>query len=201
MIQITCYQTCKIDSNDWQTLYDSFPHYAVHNEHKKQWQWLGSGYYFWTDSPTYAIWWGTERLKKPYCITSYTVSIEYEAIFDMTANVRHIEYFSNMLSTYKAAYDKAARFSMKKMPKPSISTVIEHFRTYYREKAFKFKAMKIHHESIDKSYRVPMTPDSAEFFPGLPKIQLCIFKGEEKCILGKIPHFPDEYCSYIAKAS
>ncbi|WP_224964773.1 hypothetical protein [Acinetobacter guillouiae] len=202
MIQITCYQTCKIDSKDWQTLYDSFPHHAIQNELKKQWQWLGSGYYFWPDSPTCAVWWGDVRLRQPYCITSYLISIEYEAIFDMTGNIKHIEYFSFMMDMYKKAYDKAARFCMKKLPAPSVSTVIDHFRTHLREEVFNYKAVKIHNfdDFVNDDDTVKMTPISREVFVGLSRIQLCIFKGEEKCISEKTPHSPNDYCSSIAQA-
>lgn len=200
MIQITCYQTCKTYSKDWQVLYSEFPHHA--SSSKSNLQWLGDGYYFWTDSDRFAQWWGTDRLKQPYCITRYSINIEYDMIFDMVGNTGHIEYFfEKLLTTYRILFDKASRFSMTKLPDPTIATVIDHMRKNYKEQVFNFKAMKICDSWLDKESKICFTPKSLEFFPGTRRIQLCIFSGEEDCIQDKIPHYPDEYCKVIADAT
>lgn len=198
-VNIACYQTCKADSQDWKALYESFPHHAVTTNTNHQW--LGNGYYFWTDSPTNAVWWGEERLGQPYCITRYNVNIEYDLIFDMTGNVQHIEYFKLLKDKYMEKYEQARRFSMGKLPAPSISTVIQYFRSYYREQMFAFRAAKIHHNWIDQSFRIVMSPQSREFFSGLPRIQLCIFTDEKECVEDKTPHYPPDYCDSIARAA
>lgn len=202
MIQIACYQTCKTDSKDWKVLYDEFPHHAKNT--KSNLQWLGNGYYFWTDSDHFAIWWGTDRLQQPYCITSYLINIEYEMIFDMVGNTRHVQYFfEKLLIIYEAAFEKSRRFSMTKLPEPTIATVIDHMRTFYKEPVFKYRAMKICDAWSDESFSLNFTSKSKahEYFPGARRIQLCVFSGEEQCIQDKKPHYPVEYCNSIAQAS
>ncbi|KAA8733907.1 hypothetical protein F4V57_07610 [Acinetobacter qingfengensis] len=203
MIQITCYQTCKTDSRDWRVLYDEFPHHA---KNSNEYQWLSDGYYFWPDSDHFAKWWGTDRLRQPYCITCYLIHIEYEKIFDMVGNVSHIKYFfEKLLKSYEALYEHSRKFSSKKLPKPTIATVIDHMRNFYKEETFNFKAMKVLDAWIDEEFCIDFTPNSAskknEYFPGLARIQLCVFSDEKQCIQGKIPHYPNEYCDVIAKAS
>ncbi len=200
MIQITCYQTCKIDSKGWQVLFSEFPHHARNSQSNLQW--LGDGYYFWTDSDRFAKWWGTFRLKQPYCITRYSINIEYDMIFDMVGNTEHIEFFfEKLLKTYQTLYEHARRFSMTKLPEPTIATVIDHMRNFYKDQVFKYQAMKICDAWLDKESKLNFTPQSHEFFPGARRIQLCIFSGEESCIQDKMPHFPKEYCDVIAKAT
>lgn len=202
MIQIPCYQTCKTYDKDWKVLYAEFPHHALNS--KTNFQWLGNGYYFWTDSDRFAQWWGTDRLQEPYCITRYAIHIEYNMIFDMVGNTAHIEYFfEKLLCTYRELFNRARRFSMKKLPEPTIATVIDHMRKHYKEAAFNFRAMKVCDAWLDKSFNLQFTPDhkTYEFFPGIRRIQLCIFSGEEDCIQNKTPHYPDDYCDAIAKAS
>lgn len=202
MIQITCYQTCKIESKDWQTLYNEFPHHAWNGKNK--FQWLSDGYYFWPDSVRFAEWWGKDRLKQPYCITRYSIHIEHAMIFDMVGNVSHIEYFfEHLLRAYKVLFEKARKFSPTKLPEPTIATVIDHMRKFYKEQVFNFRAMKVYDAWIDENFAIDFTPGAkgTEYFPGLPRIQICIFTGEEECIRDKTPHFPVEYCNDIAVAT
>lgn len=202
MIQITCYQTCKTDSKDWRVLYDEFPHHASNSKNK--FQWLGNGYYFWTDSPRFAEWWGTDRLNQPYCITRYSIHIEYDMIFDMVGNTGHIEFFfEKLLRNYEVLYEKSRKFSYTKLPEPTIATVIDHMRNFYKEQVFNYRAMKICDAWLDKDFKIGFTPKTKryEFFSGIRRIQLCVFTGEEQCIQDKTPHYPTEYCDVITQAS
>ena len=172
-------------------LFDRFPHMATNT---KIVQWLGNGYYFWTDSCKNAHWWGKNRLKSNYCITEYSVDLDGEFLLDMSGNVEHIEYFYEL----KKFFEK--KCSESDIDNPSISDLIGYFRKFHKEKLFKFKAIKIHHNLYDKSYKLNMTPNSKEYFQGLPRIQLCVFPEEKECIKDKIPYYPEDYQQAIISA-
>lgn len=202
MIQITCYQTCKIDSKDWNTLFDELPHLAKNTT--KNFQWLGEGFYFWPDNDRFAKWWGEERLQVPYCITSYAIRIEYDMIFDMVGNVSHILYFfETLLVSYQKLYDRARRHAMTKLPVPTVATVIDHMRRFFKQDLFNFNAMKVIDSWIDTTFCLDFTPNAKdhEQLPGLGRIQMCVFTDAEDCIHEKTPYFPQEYCDVIAQAA
>lgn len=202
MIQITCYQTCKIESKDWKTLFNEFPHHAKNS--KSKYQWLGDGYYFWPDSDRFARWWGEDRLGQPYCITRYVIHIEYDMIFDMVGNVSHIEYFfTKLLATYRILFEKARCFSATKLAPPTIATVIDHMRKFFKEELFNFKAMKVIDNWVDTEFSFKFVPEAKyhEKLPGLGRIQMCVFTDAKNCIHEKTPHFPEAYCNDIAIAA
>lgn len=195
-MKLKCYQTCKIDASDWNTIFSNFPHFASEYSSEKK-QWLGEGYYFWTDSIRNAEWWGKRRLKAPYCITEYFIKINSELLLDLSGNAEHMEYLYQLKAFFLDNYNK--NYPNQEVPEPTISGLVEYFRKFYKSEMFEFNAIKIHHNFYDKSFKsIYMTSDSKEFFEGIPRIQLCVFHENVACIKDKFPIFPDDYCEYIA---
>lgn len=194
-MKLKCYQTCKTHTSNWDTLFSSFPHFANEDIAKKK-QWLGEGYYFWTDSMNNAKWWGDNRLKAPYCITEYVININSELLLDLTGNAEHMEYLYQLKSFFLDNYNKS--YPNEEAPKPTISGLVEYFRKFYKCEMFAFNAIKIHHNFYDKNFKsIDMASDSKEFFRGIPRIQLCVFHESLECIKDKFPVYPDEYCEDI----
>lgn len=196
-LTIKCYQTCKTESKVWRELFDSFPHFAINNCAEGKLQWLGEGYYFWTDSVKNAEWWGNNRLKVPYCITGYSVDLNSEILFDLTGNAEHIEYFYDLRKTF---IDIHKKFSKSKIfVEPTVDVMIDYFRRNYKENIFKFEAIKFHHNNYDPDYqKVNMTSGRPEFFQGLPRIQLCVFPERKSDITNKLPYYPEAYCNSVS---
>ena len=195
-MELKCYQTCKIESEQWSTLFERFPHFAVNSADSKNIQWLSEGYYFWTDSCRNAHWWGSKRLKEPYCITEYFININSESLLDLSGNTEHMEYLYKLKDFFIDNYNKI--YTNAEAPKPTISVLVEYFRKFYKDEMFGFSAIKIHHNFYDNGFEpIYMTANSKEFFNGIPRIQLCVFNESVSCIKDKFPIYPNEYCEYI----
>lgn len=67
-------------------------------------QWLGQGYYFWTDSDFYARKWGERKDKYPkgYVITKFTIEIPTDFFLDLVGNVSHQLEFEKQIKAYLA---------------------------------------------------------------------------------------------------
>lgn len=52
-------------------------------------QWLGVGYYFWTDSDYYAHQWGKHGYNNQYCINKFSIEIAEDRLLDLVGNTRH----------------------------------------------------------------------------------------------------------------
>nr|WP_181717010.1 hypothetical protein [Psychrobacter sp.]QJS05582.1 hypothetical protein [Psychrobacter sp.] len=196
-LTIKCYQTCKTNSKVWTELFEGFPHFATKNSETGTLQWLGDGYYFWTDSKTNAKWWGENRLKAPYCITSYSVNVSSEKLLDLSGNAEQIEYFLELRDTFLKIYRNYSK--SKKYVVPTVDIMIDFFREHHRDTFFKFEAIKMHHNIYDKTYKpIKISQKSQEFFQGLPRIQLCVFLEKEDDIKDKSPSYPDAYCDSIS---
>lgn len=188
---IECYQTREKDvEKTWGDLHQELPHLAPYDEETKKYQWLGEGYYFWTDSDHFAHWWAKVRKYQSYCITSYQVEIEFDDLLDLSGNVKHAIYLKK-LCTKLQSYVKE-----KNLPEPTICTTITYYRQYYKNEFFKFKAIKLS-AGVDPNSTIKFTPEAKEVFAGIPRIQLCVFPEAKDSIGNKTPYYPDEYREYI----
>ena len=104
-------------------------------------QWLGQGYYFWTDDDFYAHLWGCLKIKNDegisqykykngYVITQFNISIEPNNLLDLVGNARQQIYFYKLtpLSTlYNSLILKGLKFNsfLAKNCKPSIYRALE----------------------------------------------------------------------------
>ncbi|TCB37520.1 hypothetical protein E0H82_02640 [Acinetobacter sp. ANC 4910] len=128
-IKITAFHTCHLQGSP-QQIYDSVP-YASDRDKE---QWLGQGYYFWTDSCFFAKEWGALPSKYPngYVITKFEIEIPIDNFLDLVGNVVHQLKFEEQIRSYfnrmQIIFDKE---HAKTIP---ISKMLDHFRSEAKEK-------------------------------------------------------------------
>lgn len=124
-LTFTVYHTCHLygSVND---MFNNSPYRCVPNDK----QWLGVGYYFWTDSEYFAQKWGERTGKYPqgYVITEYLVEIPEESFLDLVGNVKDQLFFKEQILDYvkRMEIELNSRDDARKIP---ISKVIDHLRT------------------------------------------------------------------------
>lgn len=66
------------------------------NDHDKIW--LTQGYYFWTDSDTWAHFWGRKSVKSDeYAVLKCKIQFKENEYLDLVGNSRHLELFANLI--------------------------------------------------------------------------------------------------------
>ncbi|POY42012.1 hypothetical protein C3Z13_08435 [Avibacterium endocarditidis] len=81
----TVYHTCHLEGS-LISIFENSPYRCITTTP----QWLGNGYYFWTDSEFFAHKWGLLKDKYPkgYAITEYLVDIPKDSFLDLVGNVK-----------------------------------------------------------------------------------------------------------------
>lgn len=129
-------------------------------------QWLGQGYYFWTDSDYYAYDWGLKHYNSKYAINKFIVTVPENLFFNLVGNTAHQlkflnyeESFSTLLDKFKSApgsakNQKSRRVLVNKMRKTgvTVSSVFWLLRTL-REIDYK----------VVKAYDIPPSTKSIRF--------------------------------------
>ncbi|HHQ4796631.1 hypothetical protein ACEUAZ_01350 [Aeromonas veronii] len=176
-----CFHTCKTDGGK-EFVSESAPFLSGKNIPRK-WQWLSQGYYFWTDDPHFAHIWGECSYNDDYAILKCKLSFQPDMLLDLAGNVAHSLYFQKLVSIYvKKLQGKDPTI------RPTVSTVIEHFRKEKQSTPMIFpyqaiKAVDIPSGGYRKKLR--FTPKSNECLPLLPRIQLCLFEEARDIISDK----------------
>lgn len=134
-------------------------------------QWLGEGYYFWTDSDRYARTWGTYSKR---VVSEFNINFSTQSeIFDLVGNASHQEEFEGML-----------REIVKKNPKlgsMDMSAVFYFFRD--KNVLEQYKAIKACNRYKLKGRFLTHRPERL-MFP--TRIQLCLFEKNVELTLKNI---------------
>ncbi|MBF0752008.1 MULTISPECIES: hypothetical protein [unclassified Pasteurella] len=134
-------------------------------------QWLGAGYYFWTDSYRYARTWGTYNKR---VVSEFDINFSTQKeIFDLVGNASHQEEFENMLTEM-----------VKKNPKlynMDMSAIFYFFRD--KDVFEQYKAIKACNRCEFKERFFTNRPERL-MFP--TRIQLCLFEKNVELILKDI---------------
>lgn len=108
-------------------------------------QWLGDGYYFWTDSDYFAHKWGERKRKYPkgYVITEYLVDIPKDSLLDLVGNVKDQLIFKYQILEYvkKMSIELKDKEDARNIP---VSKVLAHLRlsALNNTENFKYNAIK-----------------------------------------------------------
>lgn len=144
IVAITCFHTCNNCGSE-EDILDKAP--FLSNPSKAEW--LGTGYYFWTDSDYYAHEWGKipPRYGK-YAIISANVTVNSEDFLDLVGNVEHQLRFNELVTVYKnhlrclistSRSNDEKGILEKTLENLSVSSVIQHYR---KNKVFDYKVVK-----------------------------------------------------------
>lgn len=136
-INLTAYHTCHLQGS----AKDIFENSPYKSENSKP-QWLGNGYYFWTDDDFFAHRWGKLSKKYPdgYAITKYEIQIPKDILLDLVGNVKDQRLFCKQIILYAQKMEKASQ-DLYKIP---ISKVLDHLRrqAINDQKFFSYQAIK-----------------------------------------------------------
>jgi len=127
--------------------------------------WLTQGYYFWTDSPKNAHFWGKKSIKGEYAILKFDICLNADEYLDLVGNAYHIEYF-----------EKLAQMFIEKHKEKTVT--IRNILLYFKKQeeiengAFPFLGIKAS-DSPKESYK--FVDEMKEKLFVLRKQQLCVF--------------------------
>lgn len=136
-INLTAYHTCHLQGSA-KGIFENSPYKSEPNKP----QWLGNGYYFWTDCDFFAHQWGKllKKYPKGYAITEYSIQIPQNLLLDLVGNVKDQRYFCKQILLY-AQKMKIASQDLYKIP---ISKVLDHLRrqAINDQQLFPYQAIK-----------------------------------------------------------
>lgn len=121
--QIDAFHTCHLQGSI-PTIFENVPYHSNTDEE----QWLGQGYYFWTDSHFFAIKWGERKDKYPngYVITKFIIEIPTTDLLDLVGNVSHQLEFEKQIRAYLSRMStELTRETAKDIP---VSKMLDHLR-------------------------------------------------------------------------
>lgn len=101
---LLCFQTCSFGTADTK---ENIERIAPFLSDPQKPQWLGQGYYFWTDSLLFAKSWGEDHYFSKYAINKYHVIVPKNQFFDLVGNVDHqIEFLEKYEKNFYALLDE-----------------------------------------------------------------------------------------------
>jgi hypothetical protein len=167
MIDFLGYHTCKPDNGDEFVL-----QYAPFLSEDNPRQWLGQGYYLWTDSPNFAHHWGKVGYNNSYVIVKCGITYDKNAIFDLVGNVFHQELFLQFYEKYKQ------RIEIEGLHQPeTVGGLIKFLRGSSEDigNEFLFHAVKIK-DSPNSSDKYVIHEGKSSYMLMLERHQICFYK-------------------------
>lgn len=191
-IQITAFHTCHLQSGKGQkTILNEVPYHCDTGP-----QWLGQGYYFWTDSDHYAHQWGCLKIDKPtggrvfkysngYIITKFKIDIPLNELLDLVGNTTQQIYFFRQIRQYLENVIGKKVLDTKTVLDTPISKVIEHLKLRVIRSGnsdfFPYSAIKAADKPGD-SLLVTFIEDGNEATVLPTRQQLCLFSDKKSLI-------------------
>lgn len=137
-VKLTAYHTCHLQESV-KVAFNGSPYKSELNKP----QWLGDGYYFWTDSDFFAHQWGrlSNKYPKGYVITQYDIQIPKDVLLDLVGNVKDQLFFHRQIIEYAKKMNVASQ-DIHKIP---ISKVLAHLRSISQnnDSRFVYQAIKV----------------------------------------------------------
>ncbi|WP_272682553.1 hypothetical protein [Providencia sp. PROV124] len=147
-----------------------------------KWQWLSQGYYFWPDEDYFAHIWGRDAYKDDYAIIKCEINLSANVVLNLASNITHSLYFKNLIELYIKKIKEVDPDA-----KPTVSTVIEHFRLEAQKNKdiFPFEAIQAADCSSDAP-KIQFTPNCSNYMITIPRLQLCLFQSSHSAITSKV---------------
>lgn len=137
VIRMTCYHTCK-KRGDRESLLGLVPFHSNNNKA----QWLGAGYYLWTDSDHFAHKWGKDSYSDNYVITRFELSVSKDDFLDLVGSVEDQLDFNQHLKDYRDTICRAisqGRLANQVLDDVTVLDCINHLK---RQGLFGYLAVK-----------------------------------------------------------
>ncbi len=155
-INFLCFHTCKNENSEEYILQN-----APFHSDRSATQWLGQGYYLWTDSDYFAHEWGKYPPRNgKYAITKFDFVLDNDEVFlDLVGNVEDQLAFRDLVAIYedflRDVIDKCSdvdkqKAAHKKLSELCVSTVINFFLSKRKFPYIAVKAQDIDSRKTDK---------------------------------------------------
>lgn len=180
VFSIKGYHTCK-DKGGIQFIKDQAPFLS-----RPEKQWLGQGYYFWTDSD----YWARRWMSEPKVITEFEISFTKDKVLDLVGNVKDQELFQDICELFNEGFPYYEAYKKQYGDQVSVGAIISLLRD---QKAFPYGAVKArdHRSTSQIAFSVATRFKLSLVEPH----QLCVFQ-EYRAHAVKFERFvhPAHYC-------
>lgn len=183
---IKCYHTCSLKGGKDKVI-QRVPFLS-----ESRGQWLGQGFYFWTDSLKFAELWGIEHYSSNYAINEFEVTVPEKNFFDLVGNVSQQEEFLAYVDSFYLLLDemieKKTSPEAKKKMRQELSTLRSKGVTVSSIFWVLKKLKKIDHYWVVKAYDQPRERKSINYlaskeFIVLPtRQQIVVYQHAKKVI-------------------
>lgn len=187
-VEIICFHTCD-NRGGKEFILENVPFKS--NSGKTEW--LGVGYYFWTDSDYYAHKWGkiSPRHGK-YVITKFVVTVNKNDFLDLVGNVEDQLLFKKLLLEYKKTLDRilsksnhiGSKSPFKENKNICVSSIINHYK---KSGCFRFKVVKASDSPSNRA--LPFVTGKKEVLLSPTRQQLVVYEESLECIGKPELHF------------
>lgn len=183
---LICFHTCSFTNESKEDLQRIIPFCS--NTSKPQW--LGQGYYFWTDSEHFAHQWGDVHYSSKYAINKFKITLSKENFFDLVGNVNHqlqfLEYKDNFHKLLDEIIEQPASVKQKAERRQKIAKLKQNgIKVSVIFWALR-KLRKINYKVV-KAYDIQPSVDNIEYiekeFISLPTRQQIVVYPEAKNII------------------
>ena len=188
LIEIKGFHTCSYRQGDCKAeLVNLVPFLC--NPHKVQW--LGIGYYFWTDSPHFAHEWGKFGYSGEYSINQFSIIMNRDKLLDLIGTVSDQLKFQNFIqqlfNTLERILDKnpemdncRIRQKLQRVRNGVVSTVIELSREFKLLDFWAIKAADIPKSSQEYRFK---EKGRSEILVLPTRQQVVIYEEAKECII------------------
>ncbi len=103
LVHLDCFHTCRFDGGK-EFIISRVPFLSG-----KEKQWLGQGYYLWTDSDFFAHDWGVDHYESNYAINQFEVRVPKHLFWDLVGNVQHQREFIAFKNQFHCLLDEIVK--------------------------------------------------------------------------------------------
>lgn len=184
---ITGYHTCQ-DKGGQEAIRLGVPFLSKRDE-----QWLGQGYYFWTDSE----YWAKQWMRGPKVITQFSIALEKAQVLDLVGNVVDQELFQSICQLFNEDYPFYEKYKETYGSQITVGSIISFLRLQDSqgdsEKLFPYAAVRAKDNRCLKRY--PFVSGSRKELSLVEPHQLCVYQ-EHRVSSMTFERFvhPEHYC-------
>lgn len=192
-VSITCFHTC-----DNRGTKDEILGKVPFKSNSGNPEWLGKGYYFWTDIDHYAHAWGQIKPRLgSYVIVKFQLNIKKDDLLDLVGDAGALQLFRSLVFEYKKNLVKKISNAKTRTDKSrledelknvSVATITQFYRD---ENILDFKAIKAQDVNSKKVEGLSYLEGKSEMLP-FSRHQLVVFE-EGKSLLS----LPEWHCSKL----
>lgn len=184
---IAGYHTCK-EKGTVQGIRDSVPFLS-----RAENQWLGQGYYFWTDSE----YWARRWMSDPKVISKFSISMEKDRVLDLVGDVSHQELLKSIVELFHEGHPYYDLYKERYGEKIAVGTVLSFLRSQSEqcgnEEFFPFWAVRAKDRRHVASFPF-CSGGGKELFLVEPH-QLCVYQEyKDRTVTFDKFVYPDHFC-------